>query len=129
LRIEIDPLQNILDNYVFSPLGFIFMLWGLSWALMLACGHPLIAWLKQRKGMKWAPREDTPDSHGKKAGTPSMGGIGIIGAALVGYIGVLAFGILVDVVMQLPVGIRVGEMLVYFIFPAVVGLHAVLGLH
>lgn len=32
--------------------------------------------------MKWAPREDTPESHNAKAGVPSMGGLGIIGSAV-----------------------------------------------
>ncbi|MBW3636001.1 MAG: hypothetical protein KY445_05980, partial [Armatimonadetes bacterium] len=121
-----DQLQNFFDDYVFSPLGLIFMFWGLSWVLMLAGGQPLIAWLKQRRGMKWAPREDTPDSHGKKAGTPSMGGIGILGAALVGYVGVFVFLISTELMRQTP-GLGPTDVLPYFVFPTMVGLHAVLG--
>jgi phospho-N-acetylmuramoyl-pentapeptide-transferase len=54
----------------------------LSLMLMLFIGSPMISALKRVKGAKWAPREDTPDSHLQKAGIPSMGGIGIIGSAL-----------------------------------------------
>ncbi len=59
--------------------------------LMLLVGKPLISTLRNLKGMKWSPREDTPESHGAKAGVPSMGGIGIIGCALVG--GCLTVGV------------------------------------
>jgi len=52
-----------------------------AWFLMLLGGNALIAWLKKIKGMKWVPREDTPESHNAKAGVPSMGGLGIIGSA------------------------------------------------
>lgn len=49
---------------------------------MLLIGNPLINWLRALPNMKWSAREDTPDTHLKKAGTPSMGGLGIIGAAI-----------------------------------------------
>jgi phospho-N-acetylmuramoyl-pentapeptide-transferase len=55
----------------------------------------MIAWLKRLRGMKWSAREDTPDTHLQKAGTPSMGGLGIIGAAVVSYFGVQATGAVV----------------------------------
>ena len=42
----------------------------------------MIAWIQNLPRMKWSAREDTPDSHLKKAGTPSMGGLGIVGSAL-----------------------------------------------
>jgi len=73
-------------QYIMSPLGMLAILWGLGFALMLIVGAPLIKWLKFRKGMKWAPREDTPDTHLQKAGVPSMGGIGIIGAATLAWL-------------------------------------------
>jgi len=57
----------------------------LALILMLFVGSPMIRSLKQLKGAKWAPREDTPDSHLQKAGVPSMGGIGIIGSALAAW--------------------------------------------
>ena len=63
--------------------------------IMDIIGKPLIAWLKIRKGMKWAPREDTPDTHLQKLGTPSMGGIGIIGAAVLGFLISLVFSTLI----------------------------------
>jgi phospho-N-acetylmuramoyl-pentapeptide-transferase len=77
--------------------------------------------------MKWSPREDTPDSHLQKAGIPSMGGIGIIGAA---------FGIFLVIMMSLAAAwpltrIIFGSPLLtfalHFVFPAVVVLHAFLG--
>lgn len=62
-----------------------------SLLLMLVSGELLIHWLKNLRGMKWSPREDTPDSHVAKAGTPSMGGIGIIGATFLSYAMVVIF--------------------------------------
>jgi len=54
---------------------------------MLAIGAPMISWLRNKQWRKdaesWTPREDTPDTHKVKVGTPSMGGLGIIGATLV----------------------------------------------
>ncbi len=93
---------------------------------MLISARPLIAWLKGRKGMKWAPREDTPDSHGAKVGTPSMGGIGIVGAALVSYFSVFAFLISIPWMRS---GSSPGaeDLFIFTIFPALVGLHALLG--
>ncbi|WP_157947683.1 phospho-N-acetylmuramoyl-pentapeptide-transferase [Abditibacterium utsteinense] len=110
-------------------MGYIVMLWGLSWALMLICGKPLITWLKTRKGMKWAPREDTPDSHLQKAGVPSMGGIGIIGAALVGFVGVFVFQYTASMIERSGKNLRFSEVLhySYLFFPLMVLLHAVLG--
>lgn len=58
----------------------------LAYILMWAIGRPMISWLRQRKlraqNADWSVREDTPESHQAKQGTPSMGGIGIVGAAL-----------------------------------------------
>ncbi len=53
-----------------------------AFGLMILTGNSLINWLKALPNMKWSAREDTPDTHLKKAGTPSMGGLGIIGAAI-----------------------------------------------
>ncbi len=66
---------------------WLWLIFACSCALMLLIGNPLIAWIKNLRGMKWSAREDTPDSHLKKAGTPSMGGLGIIGAALFSVLG------------------------------------------
>ncbi len=121
-----DQLPKLLDVYALTPTGLSFLFWVSSWVFMLICGRPLIAWLRQRTGMKWAPREDTPDSHGAKAGTPSMGGIGIIGAALLGLFGVWAFSTIVHHWLgRRSLGL-VGNLL-SLIFPAVVCLHALLG--
>lgn len=56
---------------------------------MLIIGKPMIGWLQNKRWKKsatlnetWAVREDTPDTHQKKQGTPSMGGLGIIAAVL-----------------------------------------------
>ena len=110
-----------------SPPGICLFLWALSFTLMLAVGRPLIHWLKFRKGMKWAPREDTPDSHLQKAGTPSMGGIGIIGAAFVGWLAFLVFAFVTDELLN-PGTMGFGwDVLLLVIFPVLVVLHAVLG--
>lgn len=93
---------------------------------MLICGNPLITWLKGRRGMKWAPREDTPDSHLQKAGVPSMGGIGIIGAALMGFLSLFAFVLTLQWMRPMPRS-NTSDLIFYLVFPAMVGLHAVLG--
>lgn len=49
----------------------------------------MIAWLKNLRGMKWSAREDTPDTHAAKAGTPSMGGLGILFSAAMAYLAVI----------------------------------------
>ena len=108
-----------------SPLGIFLILWALSFALMLAIGRPLIHWLKFRKGMKWAPREDTPDTHLQKAGVPSMGGIGIIGAAFVGWLAFIAF--ILSAAQTLFGNPNYADVLMLLIFPLVVVFHAVLG--
>ena len=52
-----------------------------AFMLMLFIGNPMIAWLKNKRWKKgttldetWTVREDTPDTHQAKQGTPSMGG-------------------------------------------------------
>ncbi len=69
-----------------NPWMWVLTFWVLAWVLMLLGGNGLIRWLKSLKGMKWSPREDTPDSHLQKAGTPSIGGIGILGAATLSWV-------------------------------------------
>ncbi|HVF85609.1 MAG TPA: phospho-N-acetylmuramoyl-pentapeptide-transferase [Abditibacteriaceae bacterium] len=65
------------------------LLFACSCGLVLLVGNPTIAWIKNLRGMKWSAREDTPDSHQKKAGTPSMGGLAIIGSALFSVLGIV----------------------------------------
>lgn len=55
---------------------------GLAAALMLAGGGPLIGWLR-RTGAVTSVRDEAPERHGQKAGTPTMGGLLIMGAVLV----------------------------------------------
>src|SRR3954470_16254194 len=40
----------------------------------------------RRRGMGQPIREDGPEGHQKKAGTPTMGGIAIVGATVAGYV-------------------------------------------
>ncbi len=122
-----NPLIDIFESYVMSPLGICLILWVLSFALMLAVGRPLIQWLKHRKGMKWAPREDTPDTHLQKAGVPSMGGIGIIGAATLGWLAFVAFIIVTGKLLDSVATSFGWRFVMVSIFPAIVVLHAILG--
>ena len=46
----------------------------------------LILWVMHRSSQQQQVREDTPSGHQQKQGTPSMGGVGMIGAVLVGAI-------------------------------------------
>ncbi|RYX84544.1 phospho-N-acetylmuramoyl-pentapeptide-transferase [bacterium] len=91
-----------------SPFIVALPLWIFAWVLMLFTGSGLIRWLKALKGMKWSPREDTPDSHLQKAGTPSMGGLGIIGSAALSCIAtgtlMLALGHLALSTFTIPYG-------------------------
>ena len=59
-----------------------------AFVVMAVTGRNLIVWLKGLPGMKWSAREDTPDTHLQKVGTPSMGGLGIIGSATMSYIAI-----------------------------------------
>jgi phospho-N-acetylmuramoyl-pentapeptide-transferase len=53
----------------------------LAAALTLAGGGPLVGWLRRIGAVK-SIREEAPKRHGEKAGTPTMGGLLIIGAVL-----------------------------------------------
>ena len=55
---------------------------GLAAAVALAGGAPLVRWLRRAGAIK-SIREEAPAAHGRKAGTPTMGGVLIIGALLV----------------------------------------------
>ena len=122
-----NALAQAFTNYVLNPYGILLILFALGWFLMFVSGRPLIEWLRHRKGMKWAPREDTPDSHLQKAGTPSMGGIGIIGAAIVGWLAFLFFSMGASELFR-PGQFRPGlDLMLVAIFPILVALHALLG--
>jgi phospho-N-acetylmuramoyl-pentapeptide-transferase len=65
------------------------LLVGMGAAFFLSIlGTPLIIRILKRKGIGQQIRDDGPFAHPheKKAGTPTMGGIAIVGSALVGYL-------------------------------------------
>ncbi|HYM91316.1 MAG TPA: phospho-N-acetylmuramoyl-pentapeptide-transferase [bacterium] len=53
----------------------------LAATLTLVGGGPLVGWLRRAGAVK-SIREEAPKRHGEKAGTPTMGGLVIIGAVL-----------------------------------------------
>ncbi len=58
---------------------------GVSMAVSLIGTRFLINWLR-RRGIGQPIREEGPEGHQKKAGTPTMGGIAIVGATTAGYV-------------------------------------------
>jgi phospho-N-acetylmuramoyl-pentapeptide-transferase len=64
---------------------------GLAVALTLVGGGFLVRWLR-RVGAVKTIREEAPARHGQKAGTPTMGGLLIIGAALLAVLAVSLAG-------------------------------------
>jgi len=56
-----------------------------SLAMALALGNPVIQAVR-RRGLRSDAREDTPERHQAKAGTPSMGGLFLVPAAIVGMV-------------------------------------------
>jgi phospho-N-acetylmuramoyl-pentapeptide-transferase len=120
-------MKSLVEVYSFPAL-MLALFFLASLFLMWACGSPLIGWLKRLKGTKWSPREDTPDSHLQKAGVPSMGGLGIIGSALLGYAAVMLFVVLAHgLAFPGQFDFSAKTVALYLLFPAVVGLHCVLG--
>jgi phospho-N-acetylmuramoyl-pentapeptide-transferase len=63
--------------------------WVLGAGLVLIGGRPVIAWLVRAGAVK-SVREDAPARHAGKAGTPTMGGVLIVGAALAAGLSVAA---------------------------------------
>lgn len=128
-------LQPMIDA---MPQPFFFVL---AFVLMLLVGNPLIAWLQNKQWKKdstaheiWAVREDTPDSHQVKRGTPSMGGIGIIAAtfcAVIALTFVLAARSYVAYIPSFPSSPNLLEALLCFAAPfalaLVLLLHGLLG--
>ncbi len=111
--------------------GFLFL--G-SWLLMFLFGAPMIRWLRDKRWRKdvqtqaeaWQVREDTPETHQKKQGTPSMGGLGIIGVACAVFTASYLSG--------LALSTQIGNLFFYwpdlillFLLPTVTAAHAVLG--
>ena len=58
---------------------------GIGLATSLVGTRFLIVWLRDR-GIGQPIHEDVPDAHQVKAGTPTMGGIAIVGGAVAGYL-------------------------------------------
>ena len=103
-----------------------------SLCLMLFFGGPMIAWLRQKRWRKdaetWTVREDTPDTHLVKQGTPSMGGIGLIGSALATYFAVASSLVVISYLSGLGRGhIPAVILFMLSLLPLTVGAHALLG--
>jgi phospho-N-acetylmuramoyl-pentapeptide-transferase len=76
----------------------------LAAALTLAGGAPFVGWLRRVGAIK-SVREEAPARHGQKAGTPTMGGLLIIGATLIAVViaGVVGKAISFEVLVALAV--------------------------
>lgn len=85
--------KTLLQKIVESPLDYepiaATLLFFAAFSVLLFLGNFMVAWLSRKRWKRgttldetWAVREDTPETHQAKSGTPSMGGIGIIGATL-----------------------------------------------
>ena len=127
----LTSLVNVFIDSVNSTWGRPLVLFVMGLMLMLAVGNPLIRWLESLRGMKWSPREDTPDSHLAKAGTPSMGGIGIIGVAVLAWLAFVTFGVMTAPLtgrnaLGVP-GQRTAWLVALAVFPLTVLLHSFLG--
>jgi phospho-N-acetylmuramoyl-pentapeptide-transferase len=126
-------LEFLLTNQAATALT----LFVISWFGVLILGPSLIRWLKRLPGMKWSPREDTPDSHLAKSGTPSMGGVGIIGVAAAVYGAFLLGMFLLYAASSVSSGSRLSSLPYlepwiritpqFGLFAGCVALHAVLG--
>ncbi|BCM90776.1 phospho-N-acetylmuramoyl-pentapeptide-transferase [Abditibacteriota bacterium] len=114
----------LIANNPFVP---ILLLWILAWVIMLFGGNALIRGLKSLKGMKWSPREDTPDSHLQKAGTPSMGGLGILGSATLSWIASLTLLLTLLYSAHGPIGFSGWDWVAFHLFLGCVLAHGVLG--
>jgi len=128
--LEIGPWSIPISSWFFFVIAFFCGLMA-----MLVTGNPLILWLRDKRWKKgttadetWTVREDTPDSHQKKQGTPSMGGLGIIATALVGFaVAIFWFCLSWNSVWSFPNGIGNLPWLAILILPLTIVLHAGLG--
>jgi phospho-N-acetylmuramoyl-pentapeptide-transferase len=114
-------------------------LWGglafvVALVFMLATGRPMVTWLRnkqwRKEGESWTVREDTPDTHQKKQGTPSMGGMGIIASSVISFIAILTAFQLFLRVSYPSAGVPDGGWLVLcacLLLPLVLLLHGALG--
>ncbi|HEY0073881.1 MAG TPA: phospho-N-acetylmuramoyl-pentapeptide-transferase [Abditibacteriaceae bacterium] len=126
--------QNLLIR---SEWGMGLILFLGSWLLMFLLGGPMIHWLRQKRWKKdvvsdaeaWQVREDTPDTHQAKQGTPSMGGIGIISVACGLFGAFVLFLVILGILagnFTRPRGFWI-EIFLTFLIPLIVGAHALLG--
>ncbi len=120
-------ISQLISQLLRSPLAFVLPFWIFAWVLMLLCGNLLISCLKSLKGMKWSPREDTPDSHLEKTGTPSMGGLGILGAATLSWIAGLTLPLGLTYLQHGRVGLRGWDWIAINLFMGCVLGHCALG--
>jgi phospho-N-acetylmuramoyl-pentapeptide-transferase len=122
-------ISQTLLQLISNPLTIILTYWVFAWVLMLVSGNGLIRWLKSLRGMKWSPREDTPDSHLQKAGTPSMGGLGILGAATLSWVATftLLFALALLTSGRGGIGLKGWDWLALNLFLACVLSHGALG--
>lgn len=127
-RTLLDTL--FMSSFIVGGLTFLVAL-----VLMLACGGPMIAWLRNKRwrkqGESWTVREDTPDTHQAKQGTPSMGGIGIIGATVLAFIATISsvFGLseISNAQDAAPPRFWIGIIAVLSVLPATFIAHGLLG--
>jgi phospho-N-acetylmuramoyl-pentapeptide-transferase len=75
-------ISDILGSRLSQPLESFTLPFGLSMGLVSALGYWAVPWLRRLKAGQ-VIREDGPQSHLKKAGTPTMGGIFFVPVALV----------------------------------------------
>jgi len=86
-----------------------------AFILMFFVGTPLIDWLRHKHWRKdqpeaetWTVREDTPETHQAKQGTPSMGGIGLIGSACLTFIALVSTGAILGLLTRSVRGVTGG---------------------
>lgn len=132
MRGNLTWVFDYLDRFMEPYWPSMTLLFVIGWFLSFALGRPAIGILKRLKGMRWSPREDTPDSHLAKAGIPSMGGLFLVGGALAGYLAFNTFVLTLVYLPELPAGTTVGvDILQYTLqttwFALCIGLHALLG--
>lgn len=80
--------------------------------ILFIFGKPMIGWMRVRQGKGQPIRSDGPESHFAKRGTPTMGGVMILGAVL---ISALLWGDLRNAYLWVLLGVTVGYGLIGFV--------------